>query len=101
MRIVNYTEQQALDTYNNHLITGHDAKEIIGLTDWAIEHFYLRSGDKFTFRTVEITKTIEAKPQHSRGFNGQLVDCVTSQNQVILSEETKMLQKRKNQLTWV
>jgi len=54
-----------------------EAQALLNLDTRLIKWYGLRRGDILVFRTVEVTATVEAVPEHRYGFTGQIRERTT------------------------
>jgi len=69
----------------------HLSQAIIDLDPGEIKWHGLCRGDVITFRTVEVTSTIETYKEYRYGHIGQTRERVTNRSERILSEKTRKL----------
>lgn len=69
----------------------HLSQALLDLDLGEIKWYGLRRGDIITFRTVEVTSTIETYKEHRYGFTGQIRERVTGTKEKVISEDTRKL----------
>ena len=77
-----------------------EAQALLNLDTRLIKWYGLRRGDILVFRTVEVTATVEAVPEHRYGFTGQIRERTTCKRERVIAEVSRKLWRTGTKQGW-